>query len=176
MDAVKLTAFSDSDWAGDQSDSKSTGGHVLCLNNCPFIWQSNKQNTVAKSSCASELAAADSCLDDIIWSRDMLTFLGFEQDAATPLMLDNKSTISNIEKGNTTQRNKYFRVRADALHDAYINQLIIPTHLQSELRPVDALTKSLSGPQLLKHKRTMNLCPAGEKLLRSTGPVAMRGT
>ena len=46
--------------------------------------------TVAKSSCAAELAAADSCLDDIIWSRE------------TTLWMDNKAAIANIKRGDTT--------------------------------------------------------------------------
>ena len=52
----------------------------------------------------------------------------------------------------------------DAMHDYYTNKEIKFTYMPTDALPADALTKSLSGPTLLKHKRFMNLIPIGHGL------------
>jgi hypothetical protein len=116
---------------------------------------------VSKSSAAAEIAAADTCLNDILWARDLLAFLGFPQMAPTPLYMDNQAAITMIRHGRTTRSNKYFRIRVDALHDAFQSKLIEPIYMKSCALPADALTKSLSGPMLQKHKVSVQAanCP-----------------
>ena len=91
----------------------------------------------------------------------MLDFFGFPQKEPTELFMDNVSAIKGIQNGNTTQRNKFFRVRMDAMHDQYNDKEIKFTYMPTDVLPADALTKSLSGPTLLKHKRYMGVVPIG---------------
>ena len=53
-----ITGYSDSDLAGDMDDRKSTGGMVFYLNDSLISWNSQKQKTVALSSCEAEFMAA----------------------------------------------------------------------------------------------------------------------
>ena len=57
---LKLTGFSDSDWAGSLTDRKSTSGYCFVMNHIgPAIsWKSKKQATVALSTCEAEYIAA----------------------------------------------------------------------------------------------------------------------
>ncbi|XP_048624144.1 secreted RxLR effector protein 161-like [Brassica napus] len=48
---VRLLGFSDSSHNVDPDDGKSTTGHVFYLGKCPITWCSQKQETVALSSC-----------------------------------------------------------------------------------------------------------------------------
>jgi hypothetical protein len=58
-----LLGFSDSDHAGDTEDSRSTSGILFYLGRNPITWQSQKQNSVALSSCEAEymVSAAATC-------------------------------------------------------------------------------------------------------------------
>jgi hypothetical protein len=152
-----LVAQSDAEWAGDESDSKSTCGRILLLGNGPIIWGSGKSSTVAKSSTGAEIDAADAAMDEIYWARDMLKFLGFEQTGPTVLQIDNENAIMNIKNGNTTKRNKYYRVRIDSLHSAYEEKVMKTQHVYSPELSVDALTKSLVGPTIKKHKTSSGI-------------------
>ena len=114
----------------------------------PIVWRSMKQSAISKSSTEAEVASSSSCLDDVLWVRDLLKFFGFEQTSPTKFYMDNIAAINMIKNGNTTSRNKYFRVRTDSLHDAVVNQDIELHHMRSHQLPADALTKSLTGPQL----------------------------
>ena len=54
-----ILAYSDADWASDQSDRRSTTGFCFYLNkeSSPISWKSKKQPTVALSTCESEYMA-----------------------------------------------------------------------------------------------------------------------
>jgi hypothetical protein len=54
---LKLTAYSDADWAGD-SDCYSIGGSVIQLNGSPVMWTSKKLKIIAMSSAKSEFISA----------------------------------------------------------------------------------------------------------------------
>ena len=82
--------------------------------------------------------------------------------------------ITTIKTGNTTKRNKYYRVRVDALHDAMQDDIIQVHHVRSQHLPADALTKSLSGPKLLKHKMALNVKPL-TRFIGSSGGVEIQG-
>ena len=54
-----ILAYSDADWASDQSDRRSTTGFCFYLNkeSSPISWKSKKQPPVALSTCESEYMA-----------------------------------------------------------------------------------------------------------------------
>jgi hypothetical protein len=62
-----LTAFIDSDWAGDLMDRRSTIGLIVFLGNNPITWQSKKQPTVARSSTEAEYRAMANYTADLTW-------------------------------------------------------------------------------------------------------------
>ena len=53
-----LLGFSDSDYAGDVEDRRSTSGAVYFLGKSLVTWSSQKQKIVALSSCEAEYVAA----------------------------------------------------------------------------------------------------------------------
>lgn len=63
----KLIGYSDSDWAGDVDDRKSTTGFVFYRGNTTFTWSSRKQPIVTLSTCEAEYVAAASCVCHAIW-------------------------------------------------------------------------------------------------------------
>ena len=51
---LDLIGFTDSDWAGDNTDQKSTSGYVFMLAEGPNRWSSKKQSAIALSSTKAE--------------------------------------------------------------------------------------------------------------------------
>ena len=53
----QLKGYSDSDWAGDKDDSKSTSGYLFSLSGASICWKSRKQQLIALSSTEAEYIA-----------------------------------------------------------------------------------------------------------------------
>ena len=66
---VKLTAFADSDFAGDSEKSQSTSGIVLLVNQKPVMWMSRLQSTIALSTAEAEHNAITEAAKEIVWSN-----------------------------------------------------------------------------------------------------------
>ena len=73
---LKLVGYSDSDWAGDHADRKSTSGFVFMLNGGPISYASRKQAVVALSSTEAEYVALSLAAREATWLRLLFTELG----------------------------------------------------------------------------------------------------
>jgi hypothetical protein len=68
----QLIGYSDTDYAGDVDDRKSTSGMLYCLGASPITWSSGKQKVVALSSCEAEYIAAAYGACQGIWLARLL--------------------------------------------------------------------------------------------------------
>jgi len=63
--AVQITAFCDSDHAGDLLTRHSRSGILIFLNRVPILWLSKKQNSIESSTFGSEFTALKVCTEMI---------------------------------------------------------------------------------------------------------------
>ena len=89
---LELVGFINSDWAGDNTDQKSTSRYVFMLVDGPISWSSKKQSAIALSSTEAEyrvVNAATQCL----WLQGILGECGFKSEFSTIIYCENQSTI-----------------------------------------------------------------------------------
>lgn len=86
---LQLVGYSDSDFAGDIDDRKSTTGVIFYLGNSPITWVSQKQKTVALSSCEPEFIAASAGACQSIWLGRLLAELFNKEPDKVVLKIDN---------------------------------------------------------------------------------------
>lgn len=67
-----LQAFSDSDWAGDSVDRRSTSGYCIFLGNNLISWSAKKQPTVSRSSTEAEYRALAHSVAEMSWLQMLL--------------------------------------------------------------------------------------------------------
>ena len=73
-----LVGFTDSEWAGDPDDRKSTVGYIFSLGSGPVTWYCKKQQALALSSAEAEYRAAVNSIQEALWLRQILSEFGFE--------------------------------------------------------------------------------------------------
>ena len=93
-DDCKLVGYSDSDWAGDSDDQKSTTGFVFFLGDTTFTWMSNKQPIVTLSTCETEYIVVTTCVTHAIWLQNLLKELSMSQVEPIEIRVDKKSAIA----------------------------------------------------------------------------------
>ena len=74
-DQEDLHGFSDSDWAGDLEDRKSTSGYLFKLSGAPISWRSKKQTSVALFTAEAKYVALSSATQEVVWLRQLTTDL-----------------------------------------------------------------------------------------------------
>ena len=141
-----VSGYSDSDWAGDIDDKKSTTGYIIKLNNCPISWLSKKQEVVATSSCEAELLALATITKEIIWTRNFIDELTLNKNLQiqSQIWCDNQSTIQIAANDNTSGRTKHISIRYHFIKD-YINDKSIQINwIGTNEQQADILTKPLA--------------------------------
>ena len=150
--ALDLHGFCDSDWAGtgSSSDRRSTTGYCFMLNQNgpPVSWKSQKQATVALSSCEAEYmslcdAAKEAKFLDMIMS-DFAPGISFRP---IRIHVDNTGAIALGKNNMVTKRSKHIYIRYHFTRQCYNDGLIDMVHVISELNVADVLTKPLGRPK-----------------------------
>jgi hypothetical protein len=72
-----LVGFTDSDWADDPDDRKSTAGYVFSLGSGPVTWACKKQHAIALSSEEAEYQARVNASQEALWLQHILSEFGF---------------------------------------------------------------------------------------------------
>ncbi|GKC07068.1 putative RNA-directed DNA polymerase [Tanacetum coccineum] len=118
-----LEAFSDSDYAGDNHDRRSTSGGCQYLGRRLVSWQCKKQTIVAISSTEAEYVAAASCCGQVLWMQNQLFDYGFNF-MNTDIHIDNESTICIVKNPVFHSKTKHIQIRHHFIRDCYDQRLI----------------------------------------------------
>jgi hypothetical protein len=75
---VELTDYSNSDWAGNPDDRRSTIGYVFGIGSGVVSWSSKKQPTISLSSTEEEYKSLCATTCEVVWLRRLLQDVGEE--------------------------------------------------------------------------------------------------
>eukprot|EP00961_Rhodomonas_salina_P125501 1690608-Rhodomonas_salina.1 len=73
----------DSDYAADPDTRRSVTSYLISMNNGPISWKAKRQGCVTLSSAEAEFVAASHCGQELIYLRNLLKCLGYEQQGPT---------------------------------------------------------------------------------------------
>ncbi|KAJ8646671.1 hypothetical protein MRB53_008419 [Persea americana] len=139
----ELLAFTDSDYAGDMEDRKSTSGYVFLMNSSAVSWCSKKQPIVTLSTTEAEFVAAAVCACQGVWMKRILKELGHSDGGCTTMMCDNSSTIKLSKNPVMHGRSKHIDVRFHFLRNLTKEGTIELVHCMSQNQVADIMTKPL---------------------------------
>ncbi|XP_020703349.1 uncharacterized protein LOC110114717 [Dendrobium catenatum] len=122
--SLELSAFSDSDWAGDPIDRKSTSGYCAFLGNSLISWHVKKQKTVARSSSEAEYRALATATTDIIWLRRLLQEFQLNVSQPTRLFCDNISAMVIATNPIFHARTKHIEIDFQFIRDCIKSKVI----------------------------------------------------
>lgn len=127
-----MIAFTDSDYAGDLEDRKSTPGYVFMLSGGAVSWSSKKQPIVTLSTTEAEFVVAATCACQAVWMGRILEKLNHVQDGCTTVFCDNSSTIKLSKNPVMHGRSKHIDVRfhflCDLTQDGVVELVLHVTH------------------------------------------------
>ncbi|MCI01256.1 copia-type polyprotein [Trifolium medium] len=156
-ESMKLLGWSDSDYAGDLDDRKSTSGYVFMLGSCSISWSSKKQAIVTLSTTEAEFEAAASCACQGIWLRRILEQLGQTQKC-TIINCDNNSSIKLSKNPVMHGRCKHIDVRYHFLRDLTKEGVVELNHCSSMDQVAYIMTKPLKLETFCNLRDNLGVC------------------
>nr|DAD19456.1 TPA_asm: hypothetical protein HUJ06_020919 [Nelumbo nucifera] len=156
----KLVAYSDSDYAGDVEDRKSTSGYVFLLSSGAVAWSSKKQPVVTLSTTKAEFIAVASCACQSVWMRRILEKLGHKQSKCTDVFCDNSSAIKLSKNPVMHGRSKHIDIRFHFLRDLTKDGVVKLEHCGSRDQLADIMTKPLSHEVFIRLRELLGVCLA----------------
>lgn len=152
-DPELLVAYSDSDHAADTVGRRSTAGMAFYLNGCLITWGSQKQKTVALSSCEAEFMAATVAAMQALWLRSLLSELTSTQKKVVTMYVDNNSAIALMKNPVFHGRSKHIDTKYHFIRECIERGQIEVKRVSTDLQKADLLTKPLAAGKLevMKH-------------------------
>lgn len=153
----KLIGYSDSSHDINQDDGKSTAGHIFYFGESPITWCSQKQPTVALSSCEAEFMAATAAACQAIWLQDLLhEVTGWNRESIT-LYVDNQSAIALTKNPVFHGRSKHINKRYHFIRECVENEQVNVEHVSGEKQLADILTKPLARIKFAEMRRLVGV-------------------
>ncbi|XP_052197210.1 secreted RxLR effector protein 161-like [Diospyros lotus] len=108
---LELIGYSDSDWARDPEEHKSTTRYVFFYSTIAFSWSSKKQSVIALSTCEAEYVAVAFTVCEAIWLKNLVSTLGCLNQEPVIIYVDNKSAIKLTKNPIQHGRSKHIDTR-----------------------------------------------------------------
>jgi hypothetical protein len=159
-----LIGWSDSDYAGDLNDRKSTTGYLYMLGSGAISWSSKKQPIVTLSTTEAEFVAAASCACQGIWLRNVLDFLKQKQQGCTIIYCDNSSSIKLSKNPVMHARCKHIDVRFHFLRNLTKDGVIELVHCKTDEQLADLFTKPLKLESFFKLREGLGMVDCNNRI------------
>ena len=157
-----IKIYSDSDWASNLDDRKSTQAYISFLGNCPINWTTKLQKTVACSSTEAEYMALKAASQESLYLLNMLKWLkevkliNLTNNYAT-ILVDNLGAKDLSENATHHERTKHIDIAYHFIRNNIENEDIKVVHIPDKLQLADPLTKGLHKPKLDWFKEAIGL-------------------
>ncbi|XP_052116590.1 cationic peroxidase 1-like [Arachis duranensis] len=169
--SMEITAYSDSDWAGDPDDRKSTSGYCVFLGSNLVSWASKKQTAVARSSTEVEYRSMADLVAELIWVKNLMSELQFPSKEAPMVYCDNLSAVLLAANPILHSKSKHFDIDLHFVRDHVNSKDIKVSHIPGAMQVADILTKAVSSENFLHFRRKLNI----KSLDSATGELKSRG-
>ena len=136
-----LSVYSDSDWAGDRHDRKSTSGILCRWGESTISWKTMKQISVALSTTEAEFCALSEATKLVVWLRYLTKELGIEQAEATTIYEDNRGAEIWATEG--VRNAKHISIRRNFVLESVKNHEVEVKSCPTVDMLADFLTKPL---------------------------------
>ncbi|KAJ0502363.1 putative RNA-directed DNA polymerase [Helianthus annuus] len=164
-----IVGFCDSSHATNKTDGRSTTGMAFYFGTSLVSWNSQKQKTVALSSCESEFMAAAATACQALWLRGLLSELTGCKEKVVVLLVDNKSAIALMKNPVFHGRSKHINTRFHFIRECIEREEVRVEYVRGEKQRADILTKALPRVKFEEMRRMLGVVDLGGTIQGSRG-------
>ena len=172
-----LIGHSDSDYAADQDDSKSTSAYVYTLFRGPVSWKSQKQSVVTTSSTEAEYIGLSNASREALYLIQLLHDFRLDPALYDPALLygDNQASIALSKNPKFHERAKHIHIHYHLIHNLIDTKKIELRYKPTSEMIADSLMKALPHPAGVHHREEMGLQSGSLSNVSTSGSVRING-
>lgn len=155
-EGIKLKGYTDSDFAGDVDNRRSTSSYIFTLCDGCISWKSQLQKLVALSSTEAEYIAACDAVKESIWLKGLLNEISFANDSVD-IYTDNQSAIHLSKNPVYHDRTKHIDIKFHFVRSMTESGLISLVKIPTEFNPSDMGTKVLPSNKFQNCLKILNI-------------------
>ena len=148
---MRLTAFCDSDYAGDKETRKSVTAYAIHFEKCLIAFKSRSQKTVSLSSTEAEFNAIGEVCAEIMFIKNIIEFLGITLQLPIVVNCDNVGAIYMSYNAKTSPRTKHVSIKRLFVREFVQDGEIAIKFVRSENNDSDVWSKNTSVAVFEKH-------------------------
>nr|GEV68830.1 ribonuclease H-like domain, reverse transcriptase, RNA-dependent DNA polymerase [Tanacetum cinerariifolium] len=149
----KIHGYSDSSYGVNTQEGKGTTGIIFYYGESPINWSTQKQATVALSSCESKFIVATQAL----WLKRLLSKLTHSEKDKVTIRVDNKSAIALMKNPVFHGRSKHIDTKYHFIRECVEREDIQVEFVSGEYQKADILTKALQKIKFLTMRQLIGL-------------------
>ena len=151
-EGLQISCYSDSDWASEKEDRRSTTGYAFTLNReGPVIaWKSKKQHTVALSSCEAEYMALTHTTQELLFLAMLCRDFNINNKHPMTIRGDNQGSLDMVRNPVSNDRSKHIDIKHHFIRDNYSNGIIDVKYVPTGENLADLFTKAVTKQKLRK--------------------------
>ena len=127
-------------------DARSYYGYLITLGHALISCKGGRIKTVVRSSTEAEISGVNEIVSELLWCRDVLEELGYEQHKI-PISEDNQSCITMLQKEPRSfhSKSRHVRVKWAFFRQEFMKRTLFLRYCPTEKMVADLLTKPLGG-------------------------------
>jgi len=153
----EIMGVSDSDYAKDMTTRRSVSGHVVFLSGVLVSARSKMQECVTLSVTEAELMAVVSCIQDMIYIKNVISSMGIKVRLPMEIQVDNKGAKDLINNWSVGGRTRHIGVRLNYLRELKEKGVIRIIWISSKENVADILTKNLPSIDYKRHTQALGI-------------------
>jgi hypothetical protein len=146
-----LIGHSDSDYAADRDNSKSTSAYIYQLFGGPISWKAQKQFVIAMSTTEAKYIGLSNASREALYLIQLLHNFCVNLDLYDPPLLygDNQASLALTKNPKFHEKAKHIHIHYHLIHNLIdTNQIKLEYKSTSEML-ADSLTKALPHPAIV---------------------------
>ena len=149
--AYSDASFADAGKTGKDGRRRSQSGCAVMLGGVAVVYYSRSQKNVALSTAESEYVALSQCVQEVIWVRRLLHFLGFPPQGTTVVYEDNEAAQALANNESMTKKSRFVDVRYHYTREMVQEGEVKVVRCDTANMTADLYTKAMNKVLLSRH-------------------------
>ncbi len=141
------------DYAKEPKDRRSISGHMVNLEGVPARFKSSTERTVSLSTTKAETYAGVTCVQDMLYIKNVLESLGVKVKLPMVLEMDNQGAVYQANNWSVGGRTRHIDVRSVFLRELKEAGVLVIKWMADAVNEANIFTKNLDGPTFQRYTR-----------------------